>query len=88
MKRLACATALAALAATTTVAADDRLDLNSAGSEQLASVLTGVGDVKAERIVEYRERNGGFTEVDELTEVDGIGDATLEDNRDLLTVSE
>lgn len=88
MKRWATWTAAAALLATGSVLAEDRLDLNEAGTEQLAAVLNGVGEVKAEAIVEYREENGGFDSVDELTEVNGIGDATVSDNRDLLTVSQ
>lgn len=88
MKRWATWTAAAALLATGSVLAEDRLDLNEAGAEQLAAVLNGVGEVKAEAIVEYREENGGFDSVDELTEVNGIGDATVSDNRDLLTVSQ
>lgn len=67
-------------------AAGAKVDINSASAEQLAAMLDGVGAARAEAIVEYRERNGGFASVDELTEVSGIGPSTLESNRSLLTV--
>ena len=54
-----------------------KLDLNTAGVEEL-EILPGIGPKKAEAIVEYRERNGCFTEVHRLTEVKGIGEKTLE----------
>jgi hypothetical protein len=38
--------------------------------------------------IEYRDEKGEFTSVEELTEVSGIGEATLEKNRDLLTAGE
>ncbi|CAB4925448.1 unannotated protein [freshwater metagenome] len=40
----------------------------------------------AEAIVSWREDNGGFTSVEELLEVDGIGEATLEDLAPLVTL--
>lgn len=80
--------AVMSLCAATAAVADGRLDLNSAGAEQLAAMLDGVGESRAEAIIEYRESNGGFTSVDELTEVSGIGEVTLEENRDLLSVTE
>ncbi|MFW5910051.1 MAG: ComEA family DNA-binding protein [Thiohalospira sp.] len=62
------------------------VDLNSADAETMAEELTGVGQVRAEAIVEYREEHGPFESVGELTEVRGIGSATLEKNRDSLAV--
>ncbi len=87
MKHVLGITLITLLTATAAVA-DGRLDLNTAGVEQLAAMLDGVGEARAEAIVEYREGNGGFASVDELTEVSGIGEVTLEQNRDLLSVSE
>lgn len=52
------------------------IDLNEAGVEKLDQ-LPGVGPVLAERIVEHRNREGGFASVDELSEVSGIGPAKL-----------
>jgi competence protein ComEA len=48
--------------------------------------LPGIGPVLAARIVEWREANGGFRDVEELAEVSGIGDAVLEDLRPLVVV--
>lgn len=48
--------------------------------------LPGVGEVIAQAIVEYRTQNGPFTSVDQLLDVSGIGDATLENIRELVTV--
>ena len=61
------------------------IDLNAAGPEELKT-LSGVGDVLAERIVAYREENGPFRRVEELTKVNGIGMKILEDNIERLTV--
>lgn len=54
------------------------VSLSSATVEQLET-LPGVGPVLAQNIVEYREEHGGFTSVDQLQEVDGIGDRRLAD---------
>ncbi|MFG1702401.1 helix-hairpin-helix domain-containing protein [Nonomuraea sp. M3C6] len=48
------------------------LDLNSATTDQLEQ-LPGVGEVLAARIAEFRDSHGGFTTVDQLREVSGIG---------------
>lgn len=52
------------------------VNLNTASVTEL-EVLPGVGPVTAQAIVDFRTENGGFTSVDELLEVSGIGDATL-----------
>lgn len=69
------------------VTAADSVNINTASAEELAQ-LNGIGDTRAEAIVEYRNEKGKFTSVEELTEVSGIGAATLEKNRDLLTAGE
>ncbi len=64
-------------AAVPTAPADGPLvNLNTAGQTELES-LPDVGPVTAEAILAWRTEHGGFTSVDELLEVDGIGDATL-----------
>ena len=55
---------------------DYRLDINSATKVQLMD-LPGIGELTAERIIEYRTRNGGFTTTDELMNVEGIGEKKL-----------
>ncbi len=62
------------------------IDINTASVEQLAEGLTGVGESKAEAIVAYRESNGPFEHIDELVNVRGIGLATVDRNRDRLTL--
>jgi competence protein ComEA len=72
--------------ATGIAVAEEQVNINSADAERLATALDGVGEVRAQAIVEYRETNGDFPSVASLTAVSGIGPATLESNRDRLTV--
>lgn len=62
------------------------LNLNTADALTLQQELTGIGIVKAEAIVAYRDANGPFASVDELLEIKGIGNALLERNRGKLVV--
>lgn len=61
------------------------LDLNTATLEQL-DTLPGVGAVTAQKILDYRDEQGGFGSVDELGQVPGIGDKRLADLRELVRV--
>ena len=61
------------------------VDLNTATLDELDE-LPGVGPATAQAIVDERERRGGFTAVDELLDVRGIGDAKLAALRDLVRV--
>ena len=61
------------------------VNLNTA-DQTVLETLPGVGPVTAEAILSWRTDNGGFTSVDELLEVDGIGEATLEDLAPLVTL--
>lgn len=61
------------------------VDLNSATLAQL-DALPGVGPVTAQSILDWRQENGRFTSVDDLLDVSGIGEKTLEDLRDRVTV--
>ena len=61
------------------------VNLNSATAEEL-DTLPGVGPATAEAILSHRDANGPFTSVDQLLDVRGIGDAKLEQLRDLVTV--
>ena len=60
---------------------------NRAGAWLLA-VLPGIGEVRAQAIVDYRLKNGPFLSIRELTRVEGIGTATYEDIKDLITVTD
>ncbi len=64
------------------------ININTATAEELADFLPGVGEVKAQRIVAYRETAGGFDSVDELLQVKGIGPKTLEALRPYCRVSD
>ena len=65
--------------------ADDRLDLNTATAEELQE-LPGIGEVIAQRIIDYRELCGRFLDPEQLMEVDGIGQTKYEKLRELVTV--
>lgn len=54
-----------------------RISLNKANSKELEQ-LPGVGPVIAARIIQYREQHGGFSSLQELIEVKGIGEKTVE----------
>ncbi len=63
------------------------IDINTAGVEQLAT-LAGIGPALAQRIVDYREANGKFRDVDALENVRGIGSNIMEDIRHRITASQ
>jgi competence protein ComEA len=61
------------------------VNVNTATAEELET-LPGIGEVTAQAIIDHRTENGPFTSVDQLLDVTGIGDVTLENIRDLVTV--
>lgn len=69
------------------VLVDGRVDVNRAPAELLASALPGIGPVRSEAIVAHRDREGGFASVEEMEAVSGIGPATVERLRPLVTFS-
>ena len=60
-----------------TLCSDGKVNINTASKEELIG-LNGIGEVLADRIIEYREANGGYKDVRELTNVKGIGEKLLE----------
>ncbi len=64
-----------------------KVDINRA-DVWLLKALPEIGETLAQRIVEYRKKNGPFHDTSELTKVAGIGATTYEQIKDLITVSE
>lgn len=62
------------------------VNINTATQAELES-LDGIGPKKALAIIEYRKKNSGFKSVDDLKNVEGIGDATLENLRKNISLS-
>ena len=76
---------LVASVLSTTVLAIEPVNINTADAETLAT-LQGIGEKRAEAIIDYRNRYGPFVSVDDLVKVKGIGVKTVEKNRDRMTV--
>lgn len=58
------------------------VNINTASAAEIQDKLVGIGAKKAQAIIDYREKNGKFLNLEQLTEVSGIGKATLEKNRE------
>lgn len=56
------------------------VNVNTASAQELSDLLNGVGLKKAQAIVDYRDKNGKFSRLDQLTQVKGIGKKTVEKN--------
>lgn len=69
---------------TTTNTVDKKININTATKEELTT-LTGIGESKANSIIEYRKTNQ-FKSIEELKNVSGIGDALYESIKDSITV--
>lgn len=65
--------------------AADKINLNQAGIEQLQQ-LNGIGQKKAEAIIEYRRKNGKFKTIEDIQQVKGIGPALFAKNKDKLAL--
>ncbi len=61
------------------------ININTAGTEELTQ-LELIGEIKAQAIIDYRNENGAFRTVEEITNVEGISFAILEKNFDKITV--
>ena len=64
-----------------------KIDLNRAEA-WLLEALPGIGETRAQAIIDYRQQNGPFNNINELTRVDGIGTATYEKIKHLIAVAD
>lgn len=63
----------------------EKININTADATQLQQ-LTGIGEKRAQDIINYREENGSFQSVEDLMNVSGIGQKTLEKLRNSITI--
>ncbi len=61
------------------------ININTADKETLCEI-DGIGEATAGEILKYRDEHGAFSEIDELLNVKGIGEKTLENIRDRITL--
>ena len=64
----------------------EKVNINTASAEQIASAMSGIGDSKANAIVDYRTNHGQFKSIDALQNVDGIGEKTVTKNREKISL--
>jgi competence protein ComEA len=64
-----------------------KVDINRAEA-WLLEALPGIGETKARAIVEYRQENGPFRSINEIIQVEGIGDILYEEIKRLITVAD
>ena len=65
---------------------DGKINLNKATKEELMT-LPGVGGARAESIIQYRNKNGGFKSIEEIMQISGIKEGLFEKIKDLIKVN-
>ena len=68
-----------------TVASVEKININQADTKALTT-LKGIGKDRADKIIEYREKNGPFQKIEDLMKVKGIGKKIFEQNKNVLSV--
>jgi competence protein ComEA len=76
---------IAEAAAPGTAGTATKININTASADEL-DALPSVGEVIAQRIIDYRTQNGPFASIEDIQNVSGIGSVTFEDMKDLITV--
>lgn len=84
-EQVATATGGESLANNDSAVGSETVNLNTATKEQLCQI-TGIGDKKADLILQYRQEHGQFKSVDELKEINGFGEKTVAKLKDQLAV--
>ena len=86
---------LAALALSTVLSssilakpADCKVNINTATASEISECLDGIGKKKAEGVIAYREQKGKFEKPEQLANVPGIGEKTVERNRSKIVIEE
>lgn len=69
----------------TGLSSDGLININNADLEELQKI-NGIGEVKAQSIIDYREKNGGFKSIEDIKNVDGIGSKTFEKIKDKICI--
>lgn len=62
------------------------VNINQADAAVLSAELNGIGEKKAQAIIDYRTQHGPFNTLEDLQKVKGISDKTIEKNRDKMTL--
>jgi len=86
MKKLTRIFVALALLFSSQLASAAAVNINTADAATLAANIIGVGEKRAQAIVNFREEHGPFKSVDELTQVKGIGLKLVDSNRENLTI--
>ena len=87
MNRIRILMTMLALLMAGAVYAAEPVDINTADAGALAEAIKGVGLKKAQAIVAYRTEHGPFESIDDLSRINGIGEKTVDDSRENITVS-